>query len=275
MLVALASVKGSPGVTTTGLALAAAWPAARRLLIEADPAGGDLATRLNLPPAPGLMGLAAAARHDIGPDAVWRHAHHLGGGLHVLTAPAGGEQASACLAALAATPVLARFADGREPVVIADCGRLDPGTPALPLARHAQLTVLLARPHLGDLAHLAQRIPGLAGAGLELAVLLAASPRRLPSEATYPAPEVAATLGIPVLGQLPADEHGVALLNRSPAGLPRGGRLVPLLRTARGLAGTLAARPPRGVATARPQTPPAIGVLDAREVAEVSSDSAR
>ena len=270
MLVALASVKGIPGVTTTGLALAAAWPAARRLLIEADPAGGDLATRLNLPPAPGLMGLAAAARHDIGPDAVWRHAHHLGGGMHVLTAPARG-QASACLAALAATPVLARFADGREPVVIADCGRLDPGTPALLLARHAQLTVLLARPHLGDLAHLAQRIPGLAASGLELAVLLAAA-RAAAVGGHLSGSGSRCHARYPGLGQLPADEHGVALLNRSRPGCRVAGGS--LLRTARGLAGTLAARPPRGLGTAQ-ETAPAIGVLDAWEVAEVSSDSAR
>ena len=52
-LIALASVKGSPGVTTTCLALAAAWPARRRLVIEADPAGGDLGPWLGLPRAPG------------------------------------------------------------------------------------------------------------------------------------------------------------------------------------------------------------------------------
>ena len=51
-LIALASVKGSPGVTTTCLVLAAAWPGQRRLIIEADPAGGDLGPWLGLPPAP-------------------------------------------------------------------------------------------------------------------------------------------------------------------------------------------------------------------------------
>ena len=42
-LIALASVKSSPGVTTTALALASVWRTApRRLLVEADPSGGDL-----------------------------------------------------------------------------------------------------------------------------------------------------------------------------------------------------------------------------------------
>ena len=44
MLVATGSVKGSPGVTSTALALAAVWPRPA-VLLEADPAGGDLAYR--------------------------------------------------------------------------------------------------------------------------------------------------------------------------------------------------------------------------------------
>ena len=52
-LISLVSLKGSPGVTTTALALAAAWPAPRRLLAELDPAGGDLEIRLGLPAAAG------------------------------------------------------------------------------------------------------------------------------------------------------------------------------------------------------------------------------
>ena len=40
---AFGSARHSPGVTTSLLALAAAWPADRQVLvIEADPAGGDL-----------------------------------------------------------------------------------------------------------------------------------------------------------------------------------------------------------------------------------------
>jgi hypothetical protein len=43
-LIALASIKGSPGVTTAATALAASWPEGRQvLLVEADPFGGDLA----------------------------------------------------------------------------------------------------------------------------------------------------------------------------------------------------------------------------------------
>ena len=60
-VVALSSPKGSPGVTTLAVALASWWPRPS-IVIEADPAGGDLAARLALPEEPGLVSLAAAHR---------------------------------------------------------------------------------------------------------------------------------------------------------------------------------------------------------------------
>jgi MinD-like ATPase involved in chromosome partitioning or flagellar assembly len=122
-LVALSSVKASPGVTTTSLALAALWPAARRLVIEADPSGGDLGAWLGLAPAPGLASLAAAIRHDRSPGAAWRHAQALpGGGVSVVAAPAGAEQATACLSTLASPRAGTAWLDPGDPeaVVIAD-----------------------------------------------------------------------------------------------------------------------------------------------------------
>ena len=47
-LVALAADKGSPGVTTAAVALAAVWPRPA-LVAECDPSGGDLAMRLHAP----------------------------------------------------------------------------------------------------------------------------------------------------------------------------------------------------------------------------------
>jgi hypothetical protein len=178
-LIALASVKGSPGVTTTCLALAAAWPAQRRLIIEADPAGGDLGPWLGLPAAPGLTGLAAAARHDHSSDVAWQHACELGGGLHLVIAPAGADQASACLAALAqnADTIFTSLAAGPD-TVIADLGRLDPGSAALPIAARADITLLMVRPRVSDLSNLALRADGLSRAGAHLALL--PGPRRRP-----------------------------------------------------------------------------------------------
>ena len=62
-VVALASLKSSPGTTTAALALCQVWPSVRRaLLIEADPGGGVIAARMGDSPDPGLITLAAAAR---------------------------------------------------------------------------------------------------------------------------------------------------------------------------------------------------------------------
>ena len=45
MIVTVCSDKGSPGVTTLAVAIGLVWPVPR-LVLEADPAGGDLAFRM-------------------------------------------------------------------------------------------------------------------------------------------------------------------------------------------------------------------------------------
>jgi len=272
-LIALASLKASPGVTTTCLALAAAWPAPRRLLIEADPAGGDLGPWLGLPPAPGLAGLAAAGRHDRGRGLAWRHARELAGGLHLVIAPAGAEQAAACLAALTgdAATVIAALAAGPDPV-IADCGRLDPASPALAIATRASLTLLMVRPQVSDLSRVALRAGALTSAGARLALLLAPEASSGPAGATYPAAEIASTLEIPVLAAIPADPRGTAALIAlvSDDGDPRKIRKLPLARAAAGLAAALTARQPAASAPAPPGLAPAL----AHHHAEVNASDA-
>ena len=273
-LIALASVKGSPGVTTTCLALAAAWPGQRRLVIEADPAGGDLGPWLGLPPAPGLTGLAAAARHDHGSDVAWQHACELAGGLNLVIAPAGAEQSAACLAALAgnAGSIFASLAAGPE-TVIADCGRLDPGSPALAIAAQAEVTLLMVRPRVSELSHLALRADGLSRAGARLALLLAPDAGRGPAEAIYPAEEIASTLAIPVQASIPADPRGAADLIRYRGELGKIRRL-PLARAAASLAAALAAGP--GQHPPSPAAAPGPAPVSVHHPAEVTAgDTAR
>ena len=77
-LVVVASDKGSPGVTTTALTMAAVWPR-RALLAELDPSGGDVALRLRGPRgAPlssevGLISLAVGARRGMRPEQIFEH----------------------------------------------------------------------------------------------------------------------------------------------------------------------------------------------------------
>jgi Mrp family chromosome partitioning ATPase len=268
-LIALASVKSSPGVTTIALALAAAWPARQRLLLETDPSGGDLGPWLGLPPAPGLVGLAAAARHDHEGEPVWQHAQELAGGLAVVVAPAGADQASACLGTLAGTGITSQLA--REPgVLVADCGRLDSGSPALGIAAHADVTLLVVRPQVSELSHLAPRIDGLSAAGLRLGLLLAPAAGRVPAGPSYSAEEITATLGLPVHASFPADPRTVAQLTGSRGSAGGTARRRPLLRTAVTLAallGDLAGEHP----SARPQPAGTLAARDDSPSAEVTA----
>jgi MinD-like ATPase involved in chromosome partitioning or flagellar assembly len=261
-LIALASVKSSPGVTTTALALASMWKTApRRLLVEADPGGGDLGLWLGLPAGSGLAGLAAAARHGHEAGLAWRHALELAGGTHLVAAPAGAEQATACVAALAAAKLPQELAAAEEPV-LADCGRLYPGSPALAVAAAAAFTLLVVRPRVSELAHLEPRVRGLEQAGLRLSVVLAADDRRPPSEPSYPAEEIAGVLGVPVQGPLPSDPRAVEQLCRR-AGDPGPARRLPLLREAAAAAGALEAA--LGHPPAAPDLPGGPRDLDERE----------
>ncbi|MCU0294592.1 MAG: hypothetical protein MUD05_00905 [Candidatus Nanopelagicales bacterium] len=78
-VIALTSSKGSPGVTTTALALAWVWPevapARRVLVVDADVAGGDMTTgylRGAVTSTDGLLGLAGDRSSDVG-AALWGH----------------------------------------------------------------------------------------------------------------------------------------------------------------------------------------------------------
>ena len=214
MLVAVLSVKGSPGVTTFSVALAARWPApARALLIEADPSGGDVGTRFSLASTPGLVSLAAAARRSENPALVWQHAQALPGGLSVVTAPPDADRARAALSVLAdprgGAGVLRAAANAPDTVVIVDCGRIDAGSPAIPFVRSADAMVLLTRAHADDLAHLARRLPALGRWTAHPAMVLVGD--------GYALGEVARELGVPPLGRVPDDPRGAAALCGRPS----------------------------------------------------------
>jgi hypothetical protein len=190
-LVALAAGRGSRGVTTATLALAATWPRAA-VVAECDAAGGCLAAWFGMEPLPGMLSLASAARHGLDPAMVGAHVRPLPVGLPALIGPTRAEQAEA-LARLwpSIAPVLARLL---EVDVLADCGRVGPHAPTLELLRHADLVVVVAEPTLDGLEQLKDRLTGLAAA-------LIGPARRVPNLAVlllgdrpYPPGEVEAWL---------------------------------------------------------------------------------
>lgn len=217
MLVAVASLKGSPGVTTLCVALAARWPApVHPLVVEADPSGGDLAMRFNLTPSPGLLSLTAAARHPgeagagADPGLVWRHAQGLPGDLPVVAAPPDAPRARSAVSSLAASdhlngPGPVRSAASRpEAVVVVDVGRLDTDSAAMPLVRAADVMVVLTRSGADDLAHLARRIPEIGSWSRSPVLLLAGR--------GHSAAAVTRELGVTPLGRVPDDPRGAAVL---------------------------------------------------------------
>ena len=206
MLIGLCSVKGSPGVTTTAVALAMRWPGAEPILLEADPAGGDLGTRFGLASLPGLGSLAAAARRSDDPAQLAEHCQTLPGGPPVVVGPVGAEQAQAMLAMLAGRGAQLLRAVAADPnvVVLLDAGRVQPGSPTVWLLRGASAVLVLARPRAEDLAHVTgvlrvvptwTRCPGL--------VLIGGG---------YSPAEVERELGIPALATLPDDPRGADVL---------------------------------------------------------------
>ena len=210
MLVAVCSLKGSPGVTTFCVALAAHWPAqARCLLLECDPSGGDIATRFSLASSPGLVSLAAAARRGSEPDLLWQHTQQLPGGLPVVLAPPGADHALAALVALAPessarASVLRMAAGATDMTVIADCGRADPPSAVLPLVRSADIMLLLSRAHADDLAHLASRVAAVGRWSPRPALLLVGG--------GYSTAEISRELDVPIFGRIPEDGPGAAAL---------------------------------------------------------------
>lgn len=246
-LVAFASFKASPGVTTSVLALAHVWPADRQVLVvEADPAGGDLGAWAGLPADPSLGSLAAAGRRGVTQELVDEHVRSVAG-IAALTGPT---QPAAARAALAATAqLLPKALSARSGDVLIDCGRLDPESPATQLVDKADLVIVVARPTIGELPKVAAGIRELRSTNLSVCLLLAEGAR--PERRThYPPAEVASAVGVAVIGTMPSDPPVAGMLWGGP-GKPKALHRSPLIGAARDVAQTIV----RGLTTERAPGP--------------------
>lgn len=173
MLISIASIKGSPGVTSTSLALASVWSSTTgraAVLLESDPAGGDLAYRAEStgggPPSesPSLTTLGADVRQHSrtgAESAVARQAQQLACGVRLVPGLLSATQARG-LESL--WPSIATAAARSSEDVIADLGRLDPGNPALPLAQRSDVLVLVVGASMGSVLHLRNALNALSAA---------------------------------------------------------------------------------------------------------------
>lgn len=166
-LIAVCSAKGSPGATTTALALALTWRR-RVLLAECDPAGGDLAAGFLREVALDGRGLdrltSTLARQPLTDGMLWNELVDLApAGDSAMTklllpgladpaqAATWGEpqrrgQAAGWDQLAARLPLIRHGAEEYD--VIADCGRLAAAHPATLLVARADLVLLVLRPTL-------------------------------------------------------------------------------------------------------------------------------
>jgi MinD-like ATPase involved in chromosome partitioning or flagellar assembly len=184
-LLAIASAKGSPGVTTSAMLFAALWPRPS-ILVECDPSGGDVALRMPgadgepLDSNPGLLNLVAAGRKSLYADLVSQHTEKIVGGLDVLTGMTTPEQAAG-LGQWNALGVLFAELPGTDTVV--DLGRIGAETPQNAILASASAVVLVVDTVPSNVVHLRERLrrvsDGLGGeVGAPLHVVVVAPPKR-------------------------------------------------------------------------------------------------
>jgi hypothetical protein len=238
MLVAIGSFTGF-GVTTLAVALAARWPKADAVLVEADPAGGDLAFRFGHHREPGLAELAADTRRGGSGVDLAAYTQRLPLGVEVVFGPA----APATPHAVSAVGALADGggldvlrAAARQRLVVVDVGRLDWYSAALPIACASDVLLLVTRAGLDGVdAIQARRDALLAMPGRRASVRLALTGRPF-----APPEEIARVVGLPVAALLPDDRRAAAVV----AGQARPGwgwTRLELLKAARALALSLQA----------------------------------
>jgi hypothetical protein len=228
---ALVSAGGSPGVTTTALALALTWPGAV-VVAECDPAGGDVLAGLyagHLTAPGGLLSVAVEAGSGVAAMTAEIAGHLVplddSGSRMVLTGLDDPRQAAGLAPAWSA---IAGVLASHSADVIADCGRLDAcDMQPLGILAESAFVALVLRPCLRQVARARPRIEMLAvlAGGLDRVGLL------LVGEKGHSPKEIATALAVPVLAVLPADERTAALLSDG-AGRRTGLAERPLLRAA-------------------------------------------
>jgi hypothetical protein len=237
-IIALASAKGSPGVTTAALAATLSWHR-RLVLAECDPAGGSVLA--------GYLGGALAGPRGIGELAVgelrdgnletafWSQLVDLDAPKRErLLLPGVVDPAQAG----SVSPLWQRFADffaglerGVPPYdVLVDCGRLPVAAPPWPVLRAAAVVLLVTRAHLPDLSVTRSTAQAIERDFTEHRVA-PGTLRLLVIGDGHPNGEIGKALRVPVIARLPHDPRTAEVLSHG--GTVRSGR--PLMRAAAAL----------------------------------------
>ena len=217
-LLTVTAAKGAPGATTTAALLAALWPRPT-VLVDADPAGGDLALRLPaadgrpLDRERGLLSLLPSARRGLVPGMVLQHTQEALGGQLLLSGLTGPEQA------LAVGPLWQSLATGfaalPEHDVVVDAGQVHARSAHLSLVDQAAAVLWVYRPTAWSVVHTRQRLETLAGslaeAPLRVGVLCVADARQAADAEAAAATLTGDWRWVTDYGTLAADPKGVVM----------------------------------------------------------------
>ena len=187
-VVALASVRGAPGVTTTALLLASTFDDAP--VVEADLDGGVLAVRYGLGREPGLTTLAAAGPEE----GEWRAHAQEAGGVPVLVGP-DAPSASAALWRTAGDRIAHKLV-ASDGVAVVDAGRL---RTSIPTVAGSDLLAILVHPvaeQLVALTHVLPRLPPSIDGRVGVVLV---------GDGPYRRAEIERSIAVEVLGELPVD----------------------------------------------------------------------
>ena len=218
MIIAVGSWRGV-GATSTALLVATCLAAADEQgawLIEADPAGGSIAGRMQLQPHSigGLERVAFPTERGSVVDAL--HAtSHTAGPLRIVSAPADPFRAHACHQPRVPWAPSLRDLPG---AVVVDVGRLRAATPVWPLLHQADTVLLVSSPEVSaavaaaEWVHAAGRVspvdPGLDRATARLAFV------NSPGGVAFPSATLQAELREQCAGFLPWEPATVDLVHR-------------------------------------------------------------
>ena len=233
MLIALVSAKGSPGVTTAALALAAAWPR-QACVLDADPCGGDVRVGIGggaWPAGRGLTELVVQSRAGLTEELLADHLHRPADHSPPVMAGLG------CIGQASGVPwdrigpFLARLQGGD---VVADCGRYLFADGVVPLLAAADLVVLVAGSSLRSARAASRTAPLLRGGAGADPVVVVSRPG-----APYSAREISDSCELTLAGVLGDDPRSAAVWSD---GVPpaRGFSRAALQRDARRVAEALA-----------------------------------
>lgn len=232
---ALLSAKGSPGVTTTAAALAAAaTKTSRALLAELDPSGGSVHVMTGKPVAAGLVDAAGRLRREATPAAIDENTATLPDGIPSLVAPTSGPATESVIDSARDRWMPALRSSAFD--VMVDAGRWEPSQRTARRIYGADVVVVVCRPTVAGVASSHQIIDRLWELARRPVVTVVVGRR------PYVPEEVAAHLGVPLAGTMAWDPRGAAhLWARGMAGRWHSTRLARSARVTLSGLGSLAA----------------------------------